>query len=249
MSSNGNSLADDRKAMMASRIMEIMAVDMGGQVDDVQPSQSDVEKVANAAVQATDTLGFGVWGSIFNALGIGDAEQLGISDPEGGVFDYMNVTAAGNEGESDAQSANAAVLSVDDLSNVLGSSILSRMPAMLLDSHYICPTRDLWNQVFNDCNEIMAQYIPEYRDCDDYAMYMKGFASIKWGVNGSGVVLDVAGSHAYNGVVVWDPGSTPAVAIHVVEPQVTGDVNQEWIADDAVGTAPYSATASGFQIW
>lgn len=42
------------------------------------------------------------------------------------------------------------------------------------------------------------KYIPEFRDCEDFAKIVSAHASEHFAVNSFGVVIDLSGKHAYN---------------------------------------------------
>ena len=88
------------------------------------------------------------------------------------------------------------------------------------DRYYRAAPMEQWVTMLAKADEIAYTYVPEVRDCDDYAKYLAGFISMKYAVNGLGIVMDDPAEHSYNVVLVLqDDGS---VVFEVVEPQLTG---------------------------
>ena len=58
-----------------------------------------------------------------------------------------------------------------------------------------------WDQIINETRLEEARYVTDRRDCENYAMAFSGLASLRYGVNTAGFVVDTSAKHAYNLIV------------------------------------------------
>lgn len=115
------------------------------------------------------------------------------------------------------------------------------------DRHYIAVSQKFWEEIFAAADEISYQYMSQYRDCDDFSFYLKGFCAMKYGVNGVSTALDKDGLHSYNVVMVaLDDGS---LEFRVVEPQRTGNASLEWVPQDQLFQGYYTLSTNCQLIW
>lgn len=102
------------------------------------------------------------------------------------------------------------------------NDLLSRSEARLLspmfyDTEYRVVPRDVWDLALRYSNVDSARYLPERRDCDDFAFWLKGQLSGKLALNGIGIVADIGWGHAYNILLVGD--SPHQMEVIFCEPQ------------------------------
>lgn len=64
------------------------------------------------------------------------------------------------------------------------------------------------------------KWVAEWRDCDDFARFMRGKLSVMALANGCGVILDRDAGHAYNFAIVAAEGDS--IALNAFEPQAAG---------------------------
>lgn len=88
---------------------------------------------------------------------------------------------------------------------------------VFLDARYRVTDRATLTQILVAVRPQMAKpYIPDHRDCDNYAALFAGIMGVEYGIS-CGLVLDTSSAHAYNVVWCMDNGEITPV---VVEPQV-----------------------------
>ena len=114
---------------------------------------------------------------------------------------------------------------------------LSHFKLLLDDSKYYALHSLVWKNVMDSTDTKSYKYIPEFRDCDDFAFLFKGLLA-KAAMNGCGLVINYGGKHAYNvGLVYGDSG----LGFHFIEPQ-----QDNWII---TGSKPcYSVSGPGLVI-
>ena len=117
---------------------------------------------------------------------------------------------------------------------------------IMLDTNYAAVSESYWNTVFASAQGKDFPYVVDYRDDDDFALYLRGFSSMYYGLNGIGVVVDYASRHAYNIVLVNNNGY---IGFRLVVPYWTGDVTHQWVPADQLGQAPYTLAPGTVIIW
>ena len=116
---------------------------------------------------------------------------------------------------------------------------LSHLQLLVTDTTYCVQDEAGWLADFKATNSRFARYVPETRDCDNYAVFLAGAISMQHDVNGVAIVFDTSGKHCYNAVVVSENGK---MAFRLVEPQ-----SDKFVTADAAGKAPYAEKA-GFAV-
>jgi len=82
----------------------------------------------------------------------------------------------------------------------------------LVDAKYQVPSLDYFlGAALADLID-QKPYVPEFMDCDDFALWFKAMCSIYYGITSIGLVRDYSIRHAYNAVVfqegnimLWEP--------------------------------------------
>ena len=82
----------------------------------------------------------------------------------------------------------------------------------LVDAKYQVPSLDYFlDAALADLID-QKPYVPEFMDCDDFALWFKAMCSIIYGITSIGLVRDYSIGHAYNAVVfqegnamLWEP--------------------------------------------
>ena len=116
---------------------------------------------------------------------------------------------------------------------------LSHLSLMLDDSKYYGLPLKVWQDIMKQSDTRQMKYIPEFRDCDDFAFAFKG-ELVKWAINGVGLVFNIGGKHAFNVAIISnDGGELPTFKF--IEPQ-----NDEWIITES--RPLYNLQGSGFVI-
>ena len=95
-----------------------------------------------------------------------------------------------------------------------------------LDTEYAAVPREVWNDVLQHCGIGRYSYQSEQRDCDDFAMALRGRVPLELGLNGVGIVMDWSGRHAYNALVYRD--GKGLCRIGFIEPQAD-DPSGWWV--------------------
>ena len=90
------------------------------------------------------------------------------------------------------------VVSADDIAARWENYSLGSLQLILTDEDYYVPTAEQWSEILTYNRAEERDYMEHRRDCDDYAIYVKGCVGMNWGVNGIGLVMDVSSKHAYN---------------------------------------------------
>ena len=95
------------------------------------------------------------------------------------------------------------------------------MNLQFLDGKFTALPLSVWNKIllFSQIDKI--DYISVKRDCDNFAIALAGECSLKFGINGVGIVVDTAGRHAYNVLLVE---GKEGLEVAIVEPQSDGFV-------------------------
>ena len=101
---------------------------------------------------------------------------------------------------------------------------LAHLSLMLDDTKYYGVPTSTWQQIMEQSDTSSYKYIPEFRDCDDFAFLFKGELT-RVALNGCGLVINYGGKHAYNVGIVAD-SETPS--FRFIEPQ-----NDQWIITDS----------------
>ncbi len=109
---------------------------------------------------------------------------------------------------------------------------LSHLQLIPTDSKFCVQNEADWLADFKATNSRFAKYVPETRDCDNYAVFLAGAISMQHAVNGVVIVFDTSGKHSYNAVVVEGPDGT--MAFRLVEPQ-----QDVFVSADKLGKDPY----------
>lgn len=104
-----------------------------------------------------------------------------------------------------------------------GDALLKNVLLPLDAEKFRCLPWETWELFLRWSRVDSFKWVEEYRDCDDYAMFLKGQASIHFKVNGIVFMGDYSGGHAYNLLgTVKDDGT---LGFKVLEPQTDGIVN------------------------
>jgi len=82
----------------------------------------------------------------------------------------------------------------------------------LVDAKYQVPSLDYFlGAALADLID-QKPYVPEFMDCDDFALWFKAICSITYGITSVGLVRDYSIGHAYNAVMfqegntmLWEP--------------------------------------------
>ena len=88
-----------------------------------------------------------------------------------------------------------------------------------LDAKFTALPLSVWNKILLFSQVDKVDYIATTRDCDNFAIALAGECSLVFGVNGVGIVVDIAGKHAYNVLLVEGSEGLETV---LVEPQTDG---------------------------
>ena len=127
--------------------------------------------------------------------------------------------------------------SVQDIIQAFTKSSLSNLQPMFLDQSYFVPTWEQWQEIISWNRSEEPVYVPERRDCDDYAKYFAGAISLNWGVNACGIVVDVSSAHAYCAIFI---DTVEGLGVGLLEPQTD--------ESPMIGEANYKAQ-SGYVIF
>ena len=106
---------------------------------------------------------------------------------------------------------------------------LAHFQLLLDDDEYYGLPEDTWQKIMEDSDTKTYKYIPEFRDCDDFAFIFKGELA-QSAINGCGIVFNSGGKHAYNVVIV---NTDKGPSFKFIEPQL-----DKWII---TGSKPYYA--------
>ena len=93
------------------------------------------------------------------------------------------------------------------------------MNLQFLDGKFTALPLALWNKILLYSQVDKVDYIAVKRDCDNFAIALAGDCSLKFGINGVGIVVDTAGRHAYNVLLVE---GKEGLEIAIIEPQTDG---------------------------
>lgn len=91
-----------------------------------------------------------------------------------------------------------------------------------LDAEFTALPLQVWQKIIKFTNVNNVKYISSKRDCDNFAIGFAGQCSLRFGVNGAGIVVDISGKHAYNCILVKELGED--LVVKVLEPQTDGFV-------------------------
>ena len=110
--------------------------------------------------------------------------------------------------------------------------------SLVLDDiqYYGLPT-STWEEIMKSSDTKSYKYIPEFRDCDDFAFLFKGELTTL-AMNGCGLVINSGGHHAYNVGIIADSDKPE---FRFIEPQ-----NDNWIITDSKPC--YESKGPGFVI-
>ena len=92
-----------------------------------------------------------------------------------------------------------------------------RFQVQMLDRQFWTCSLEDWKEILEQTEVDDVRYISERRDCDDFAVALKGIVALKYGINAIAMVVDFTGKHAYNLIVVANPDGT--FTAHALEPQ------------------------------
>ena len=111
---------------------------------------------------------------------------------------------------------------------------LAHLSLILDDQEYHALPQKTWEEIMKQSDTRSYKYIPEFRDCDDFAFLFKGELT-RVALNGCGLVINFGGKHAYNVALVYDPDmvlkDTPdsdPLSFKFIEPQ-----DDQWIILDS----------------
>lgn len=110
-------------------------------------------------------------------------------------------------------------VSAEQVHRAHARSKLSTMGLLVTDRTYLALPDHVWKRILARTHLEREPYKAEHFDCDDFARGLIGLVILNGWSNACGMVLDYAGSHAYNCVVVADGDDTHLIA---VEPQTDG---------------------------
>lgn len=111
-----------------------------------------------------------------------------------------------------------------------GDALVENILLPLDAETFRCLPWETWEMFLQWSRVDKFKWVEEYRDCDDYAGFLKFQASMKFKVNGIVFLGDYSGGHAYNMLgTVKDDGS---LGFTLLEPQtdgrlMVGDMNAE----------------------
>ena len=108
------------------------------------------------------------------------------------------------------------VFTQQDLGNVFVRSPLRKLRFLPTDSKYRCVDLPTLKLLLERNNVSEIKYVPEFWDCDNFAMALPPDLSRTFGVNSLGFVIDYSGGHAYNCAFVHSNGT---LGIVIIEPQ------------------------------
>ena len=108
---------------------------------------------------------------------------------------------------------------------------LSHFNLLLDDSQYYGLPQGTWEKIMSESDTHSYKYIPEFRDCDDFAFLFKG-ELVQAAMNGCGLVFNTGGKHAYNVGLI---SGKDAPSFRFIEPQ-----EDNWIITDS---EPYYSSA------
>ena len=92
-----------------------------------------------------------------------------------------------------------------------------------LDGEFTALPFETWEKIIYFTSVDKAKYLTSKRDCDNFAIAFSGQCSLKFGINGVGIVVDISGKHAYNCILVKD-NVDRELYVKIVEPQTDGFV-------------------------
>lgn len=98
----------------------------------------------------------------------------------------------------------------------LSESPLKHLQLYTVDRIYYCLSDDLCNELLQEIGTNHIKYVNERFDCDDFASYFRSLASVKFGTNSVGLILDISGEHSYNTVLTCN---NSVLEVKIVEPQ------------------------------
>lgn len=91
-----------------------------------------------------------------------------------------------------------------------------------LDADFTALPLKVWERIIKFTNVERAKYISSKRDCDNFAIAFAGQCSLKFAVNGAGIVVDISGKHAYNCILIKEKDQP--LEVKLLEPQNDGFV-------------------------
>ena len=107
---------------------------------------------------------------------------------------------------------------VDKIKSVFAASKLSQMQLVPMDTDIYCLPKDKIDTMVPEITTNHLHYILQRNDCDKFALKFASEVVWTYGSNGVGIILDNAGAHAYNCLIVAGDGDADPT-IEIVEPQ------------------------------
>lgn len=108
-------------------------------------------------------------------------------------------------------------VSYEQLEAAYLDSSVSGLDLWGLDKSYKAVDRLAWDLILAYSQVDKKKYKADTFDCDNFAVSLAGTVTMKWGLNGIGIILDFSGGHAYSALLVQDEDE--GLYIAVVEPQ------------------------------
>ena len=107
----------------------------------------------------------------------------------------------------------------------IGKSPLSHLWLSMMDSNIYCLPKDKIDQMLSEIGTNHLHYLSDRNDCDKFALKFASECVWTYGTNGVGIIVDYAGAHAYNCLVI-DGGKDKPPTIEIVEPQTDGLISK-----------------------
>jgi len=111
----------------------------------------------------------------------------------------------------------AKIVSHEEVAAAWGKGDLKSLHPHFLDRQYAALPVETWEKILLWSRVDSPRYVSERRDCDDFAMALRGELPLKCQANGIGVVLDWSGGHAYNAILIRRDDDT--IEVGAIEPQ------------------------------
>lgn len=83
-------------------------------------------------------------------------------------------------------------------------STLHRLNLTMIDQRYKAVPIGLFEDMMVRSTVDKIKYTQDTRDCDDFAVILKGELARDYMFNGCGIVMDTSGGHAYNAILTYD---------------------------------------------
>ena len=92
-----------------------------------------------------------------------------------------------------------------------------KMQRVCLDNIYYCLSSEEWDALIKAVGSEHNKYAAERFDCDAFSRVWYGKVAERYEINGMGIVVDYAGQHSYNALLVDDGDG--ALSVRLFEPQ------------------------------